>query len=86
MTSHTPGPWRVGKKYTLDVYAGNMQGVRIAACFDDDGEANARLISAAPELLSALQSALAFINTQTFTTRFELQDQCRAAIAKAVVV
>lgn len=56
--SFTPGPWRVGKKYTSSVYAGNMQGIRIAACFDDDVEANARLIASAPELLEALKWAL----------------------------
>ena len=65
MTSFTPGPWRVGKKYTTDVYAGNMQGIRVAACFDG-GDANAahivRCVNSHAELLEALQGVQTMAN------------------------
>lgn len=94
-TKHTPGPW---------VYIGNGDIVArsekycggekdIASVFltrNDEDEANARLIAAAPDLLEALQ----FI-TQDVCERFDMNDpstnlgmrmavkEARAAIAKA---
>jgi hypothetical protein len=98
-TSHTPGPWVVLPEECDKAYIrirGTQLGGRykianiITPVYDGvlpregvETRANARLISAAPELLSALQSALEFIDSQLFAQRAELQAQCRAAIAKA---
>lgn len=54
---HTPGPWQIGKGYR--VIGGNSQ--RVAVCDDNEltpGIANARLIAAAPELLSSLRECV----------------------------
>jgi hypothetical protein len=54
MTKHTTAPWHVGEKYPEDVYA-NRAGHAIVRCinpqYEGECEVNARLISAAPELL-----------------------------------
>jgi hypothetical protein len=57
---HTPGPWhacRVTPNGTVHVRDDSNNVPAIAVCLDARGrrEANARLIAAAPELLSALQ-------------------------------
>jgi hypothetical protein len=59
---HTPGPWVVSEHtmHGYEVWARRNSGsMRVALCgtanFD---EANARLIAAAPELLTALKRAL----------------------------
>ena len=61
MTGYTPGPWTVDRHgtayYPLRVVAGNREVVAFHA-WDDEKEANARLIAAAPELLEALKAAL----------------------------
>lgn len=66
--THTPGPWVLGSKYSVET----KEGAVIAECWsgihgfkqDVTGEersiamkANARLISAAPDLLEALKDA-----------------------------
>lgn len=63
--SHTPGPWHVGGKGNAIVYA-DVEGGSYAVCnavtyhgqpnFED--AANARLISAAPDLLTAAEAVL----------------------------
>ena len=61
MTDHTPGPW-----YDVAFYGNHSIGsvdVRVAEVVRDgvddvEGEANARLIAAAPDLLDALRNAL----------------------------
>lgn len=91
--SHTPGPWeyvakltasenhrgffvraekatRNGKWALADVQAGDENG-RL-------GEANARLIAAAPDLLAALEAVLSVADRKT-----DEFDAARAAIAKA---
>lgn len=64
MTKHTPGPWKVSKLdgRTINGKAyrnleGNLVTPAIASIKERTGEteANARLISAAPELLEALK-------------------------------
>lgn len=55
MSGHTPGPWHVGPHYKSDV---ESQHGRICDCGitrGPNGEANARLIAAAPDLLEALK-------------------------------
>jgi hypothetical protein len=104
MSKHTPGPWthagyarsmafRVTK--TPDDATGDVCNVLagLAAKTNEEVEANARLIAAAPELLSALKEARRWIGdgdlsdgmereiwTQKYAAAVDLVD---AAIAKA---
>ncbi len=61
MDQHTPGPWECSNDATpehhtqITVYA-ETDGERVATVFRT--EANARLIAAAPDLLSALRRAV----------------------------
>jgi hypothetical protein len=70
MTKHTPGPWTI-----VDPEAGGpaVQSARMtsearnggfvsAICPGPDGEANARLITAAPDMLEALKIAEGIIS------------------------
>lgn len=99
--AHTPGPWKV----THDDYAGHydvstfdpqMGSEAIAQVFyvanapGGRGEADARLIAAAPELLEALEKMLSLLNAVCALSddnyaRDDWQDvlNANAAIAKA---
>lgn len=90
---HTPGPWKawqntseVGTNYWRFRTASEMYGLQDnlgGYC----GEANARLIAAAPELLEALETLNLVIGlTPIAGNKDALQDACdiaREAIAKA---
>lgn len=92
---HTPGPWTVFKPASQDVcYEGGEcpatirgAGIHVAtmpgerSCFSQTAEANARLISSAPELLEALEFLVRLLE-QEGASEFVLGD-ARAAIAKA---
>lgn len=56
-TQHTPGPWEIEPHSTIDKCFNVGPGISID--YDDvnheEQDANARLVSAAPELLEALQ-------------------------------
>lgn len=58
MTPHTPGPWR--NDHGIEIAAGEKSicGMRFPFADDPEMAANARLISAAPELLEALEGLL----------------------------
>jgi hypothetical protein len=89
---HTAGPWEV-----TDVIANEtpMRRIRSLHCRsmvlahineNYDGEANARLIAAAPDLLAALCAVLDWFddwNVEIGPAELTLLDQVRAAIAKA---
>jgi hypothetical protein len=95
-TKHTPGPWRYDDTWGLIVARGEVE---VAACHGggsrSEAQANARLISAAPELLDALKTLLAyhgetghgvFKSTKGHYVKERECLQCtmaRAAIAKA---
>ncbi len=96
-TLHTPAPWTIA---TLDVpneYASIEAGneinelVRICdisswPCAVEEMQANARLISAAPDLLSALEFLLAdyiAINGEKLTGSSVPADKAREALRKA---
>ncbi len=63
---HTPGPWKVDCEFKRDVYSFSPQielvellaSVYSMRRAKGSGEANARLIAAAPELLSSVQEFL----------------------------
>ena len=55
-SKHTPGPWTVGKSDAgFSIYAGDLLIVDlVCGITDDEADANASLIAAAPDLLEAL--------------------------------
>jgi hypothetical protein len=93
-TQHTPGPWLAGQTITAadpDRAPGSYERITIASRVNN--MANARLISAAPELLAACRMALDSIpesvacfnaaNEAEATRPTVLESYLRAAIAKA---
>jgi hypothetical protein len=81
---HTPGPWAV---FERGIRAGSIctivHRVKWWACGLDESEemANARLIAASPDLLSALQDLLNDDAKECIPSK--KWDKARAAIAKA---
>lgn len=94
---HTPGPWRFDTKMNPPQIRGpegygNSSGLTLAIPHKNPGlpceqwEANARLIAAAPELLSALELAWQLIQQSGMSVDDRPGssfDVIRAAIAKA---
>jgi hypothetical protein len=80
---HSQGPWHCHKT-TVKNSAGDwiadceMHHISYAKGSRDEREANARLISAAPELLAALQAVVAISDR-----KHDAWDEAKAAIAKA---
>jgi len=72
MGKHTPGPWEIGGVKTskkeivgLCIFGPKEEAIVLVGKkgLMDGGEANARLIAAAPELLEALKECLKAVNT-----------------------
>ena len=69
MSAHTPGPWSVhtedlrGGRYFIVVRASVLPPLDIHE--DENGEADAALISAAPDLLAALERMVALYRPYT---------------------
>lgn len=91
---HTPGPWHVDPDPRPDMEWNNhIYGADgMAVCFmahsdgkdDERDEANARLIAAAPDLLSALEAVeQAYSNRHSPQHRTACLMQAQAAIKKA---
>lgn len=94
MTGHTPGPWvwngpaKESGDSEMSFYAGEKSIIGGCGCcgspwgVSDENElaANARLISAAPELLEALQGALTILCDSVGGFDY---DKAVAAVAKA---
>ena len=90
MSKHTPGPWQ-----WFETEDGRARvnpadgGLVIAECstrnpFDEEQRANARLISAAPELYEALERLIAVYQTShSPVTRLSCWQQAGAALSKA---
>ena len=93
VVAHTPGPWHTGGTGGLIVFDASGYATANATVFhgrNEDGEsaANARLIAAAPELLEALELAVATIERLgvqrgPFKSGQGTLDVALAAIAKA---
>jgi hypothetical protein len=96
--SHTPGPWQQADGDDMEIEAAVGAAICTvltavdfpcvedvdAAAVERECEANARLIAAAPELLSALETVMA--NNRTGATGQIARDgwaKARAAISKA---
>ncbi|HHN0028810.1 TPA: hypothetical protein ACRLYD_004170 [Pseudomonas aeruginosa] len=85
MRKHTPGPWDYWSGYNpvdeLEAQITTEDGDIVIASYNrqiPEGEANAKLLAAAPELLEAL---VALVECEQTTP--ELWEAARAAIAKA---
>ena len=92
--THTPGPWKIIKpKVGADFEICARGKYSIAVAFSDsmDGEANARLIAATPDMLDALREMVdAFADcagdtrdAEQASREFNALDSARAAIRKA---
>ena len=96
-TKHTPGPWVVQHEGSQTIIVSRTAqesdsgGPTVSYIYNHESrqsKANARLISAAPELLEALQLALATLNrvhppTSPFDSTQGTRDVINAAITKA---
>ena len=94
---HTPGPWIGAgpsfgdplPRYTTEIVTEweDEDGEALSICelpfhhHDDENEANARLIAAAPDLLEALKAAEPYLRHANVA--YNVYVQARAAIAKA---
>lgn len=82
--SRTPGPWMMdestGGKFMVFVDNGTDNSPVVA---DKMREGDARLLAAAPELLSAAIAALECIERHVPATTFAPRERLRAAIATA---
>lgn len=87
---YTAGPWECVRRISpspYDYHIFQKGGGHIVTIFDEGGgnvdRANAALISAAPELLEALEWAVDQIDDSLDPDHRAAVDGCRAAIAKA---
>lgn len=71
---HTPGPWVIGEPIDGESFISGPDWVNFAMVYvecegetDPTGKANARLISAAPELLEALKTIINHTDTRIST-------------------
>ena len=85
---HTPGPWTYGVPSpgaNFSIYSTKMSIGRLGIASNSkraaEGEANARLIAAAPDLLAALKMVQR--STEWPTMESETQDAVSAAISRA---
>lgn len=89
---HTPGPWhrniKPGRKYSV-IFAGRNTHVMtacVAGLADDEIEANIDLVTAAPDMLDALERAEFILSSPTLSHMADCVGgltAIRAAIAKA---
>ena len=78
-TQHTPGPWTVDNQYIH-----GPDGIRfLAVAGDGAGQAYARLIASAPDLLAALYSIATEPSAIYSGANAHIGDIARAAIARA---
>jgi hypothetical protein len=94
MSKHTPGPWtgykciEPSRAWTINASPKNVvcgiSGGAMIDKSDEELEANARLIAAAPDLLDALRCCLAMIEGEGLDELHgDLAEVVRAAIARA---
>jgi len=89
-TKHTPGPWVTSPEPNGIEWVVDAGPWGICVCADAPGlgtaEANARLITAAPELLEALETLLGFVENKRFPDTIYVRNainEAEAVIAKA---
>ena len=84
-TKHTPGPWQIEPEFPFEVHKGHSIAVvkEMVLC-EDESLANAALISAAPDLLEALEAFRAIDAFEGWHPKYrEAIEKAEAAIAKA---
>lgn len=96
MSNHTPGPWvakqEFANRWRIESHANGPEFIPISVgiacttilevgCADEDTEANARLMAAAPDLLAALKHCLQ--EHGGFTIKGKTERIALAALAKA---
>lgn len=81
-TKHTQGPWF---HYGKDLIGAKDAGAPICRLMtaNQETEANAKLITAAPDLLETLKMVQEKLPRIDYQSRFEVMEDIRAAIAKA---
>ena len=78
LTNHTPAPWAIDDCVDyIDIIDANKNTIVVV---ENDNQHNAKLISAAPELLEAL---IAILEYPYAVLPIELWDKARTAITKA---
>jgi hypothetical protein len=92
-SKHTPGPWNLGnthdREYMILSYQGpatiqiaQIAGRNFKGTLTPEGEANARLIAAAPQLLEALQRLMSpYLREPSRDHSSETMRLARAALA-----
>jgi hypothetical protein len=83
--NHTPGPWKLHRLWPDDV-VDSTDSLVVSAYGDYESaktQANARLISAAPELLAALEALLDITHFSTNSHEEAIHNNAMAAIRKA---
>ncbi len=98
MTKHAPGPWKHNEEIGANAEKGiapyvafhsirDADGICLASTWTGPNEANARLISAAPDLLEALEALVKVADGNPFMPVGQFVEHgfpgLRAAIAKA---
>lgn len=88
MSEHTPAPWQAHQElHGLFVSARAFCIARLGDGYSENQQENARLIAAAPELLEALGSLLAYCANRGINTGSELDHEAvkfaRSAVARA---
>ena len=80
--NHTPGPWHVANG--VQIRGEREQIAKVWMMRGGEGNANARLIAAAPELLEALKACAAVCAGETMNKRglISALEQARAALSK----
>lgn len=92
MSDHNPGPWRVDEyENSFDVFACDEGSSYVAGCVKDNprAAANAKLIAAAPDMLTALRKIEDHFDMDGYgpdawkKLAHEMADVARTAIRKA---
>ncbi len=86
----TPGPWKAGRQRVVDAHGDGVAAPTWAGRDDDEIDANARLIAAAPELLGAVAAAFAMYGNPRWAHELleleHLSDDDRAEAEAAITV
>lgn len=89
MAKYTPGPWEI--RHRLNVAKGNRGIANCGGYSDnnnqeqaqDENEANAQLIAAAPDLLAACKLAIEYLTTIAHDPNHSVLQQLRVAVIVA---
>jgi len=87
MSKYTPGPWKAHPtglaRSGLPEYQIHWSDIGECVAEVVHGDADARLIAAAPELYAALEAIIAWEQSEDGPFAWEVLDQAKAALAKA---